>query len=41
MLRIRADHALNQSRRLMDELIAEDGTVAAAKVEPMPLAAED
>jgi len=42
MLWIRADDALNQFRRLMDELMAaEGGTAAAAKVSSMPLAAED
>ena len=42
MLWIRADDALKQFRRLMDELMAaEGGTAAAAKVSSMPLAAED
>jgi hypothetical protein len=41
MLGIRADHALNQFRRLMDELIAaEDPNAAVYRPAPAPLAAD-
>jgi phenylpropionate dioxygenase-like ring-hydroxylating dioxygenase large terminal subunit len=40
MLRIRADHALNRFRRLMDELMMAEGGVAAADPALVPLAAE-
>jgi phenylpropionate dioxygenase-like ring-hydroxylating dioxygenase large terminal subunit len=40
MLWIRADHALNQFRRLMDELMATESDEAAACRAPLPLAAD-
>ena len=40
MLGIGADHALNEFRRLMDELIAAEHGGSAADPVPLPLAAE-